>query len=443
MSNLIDSVFISLLKRLFRFWVSGVKGIENIPEFAPAVIVFNHQSYFDFLCFTAVLPRPIRFLAAEKLFTHPTLSWLMRLTNQIKVERFVDNKKSAIAEAKQTLIRGELLGIFPEGSRSRSGEIQRAFDGAVRIAIEMGVPIIPVGIIGTFNILPPHRKIPQLKRCQIVIGKPINLNNLGRNKYDTTLIRDVTSHVMHQVADLSEKQYTWGPRKSFHSVFRNYDNTKVAIFDLDNTVIKGQSQFEYIKYLYSKKIISKIKILSIASFFLLYKSHLLPVTDQLRERLYSFFKGYNYEKLENECKNFYNDVLAKTIYSEARHEVKKCLSEGYECILCSASWKPIVDTVARGLGIQHVLATKLEKINGIISGRLLGDSVYGINKQNMVISYCRARNLNLSQSRAYADHVTDIPLLHLVQEAYAVNPDRGVIKEAKFHKWPILHWMNT
>lgn len=431
-----------MLKHFFRLWVGEVTGLEKIPKYKPAVIISNHQSYFDFLGLTAVLSRDIRYLAAEKLFSHPTLGHLMKLTNQIKVDRDVPDKTNVIKEARRTLKDGLLLGIFPEGTRSRSGRIQKAFDGAVRIAIDMNVPIIPVGILGTFNILPPHRKLPTFSKCKFVIGDPIYIHHAYKYRYDKKLISNLTTFLMHEVAKLSDQKYIYGKRRPFTSFFDLKSHKKIVIFDLDNTLVQGQSQLHFINFLRSKKIIKNFSYFRLIIFFGLYKLHLIPLTDNLRNYLYSIFKNKSYPKYLGYVKEFVKYDLSKRIFPKAQDEIKKFNNQGYEIILCSTAWEPIVREIASILNIKHVIATKIQVTNSLITGKVSGSPAYGINKVKLVMTYCRKRNFNLKDSIGYADHATDIPLLELVDRPIAVNPDHGMIIEAKKRGWPILKWFN-
>jgi 1-acyl-sn-glycerol-3-phosphate acyltransferase len=158
---IIKKIFSPIIKLI---WVSKVEGLEHIPKKGSVIIAANHCSYFDFLCLVAVSPRPIYFLAAEKFFASKFWRPLMLATGQIMVDRKSNNKDAVIEAAKGVLDFGAILGIFPEGTRSRTGKIQKAYSGVAKIAIENKVNVIPAGIIGAFDVMSPHDKLPKFKK---------------------------------------------------------------------------------------------------------------------------------------------------------------------------------------------------------------------------------------------------------------------------------------
>src|SRR3990167_11273626 len=132
--------------------VKKVDGMENMPKTGPLIVAFNHQSFFDFLCFISVSPRKIHFLSAEKFFSHPLWFPLLRLTAQIKVERDKHDKQELHELVYEHLNYNKVVGIFPEGTRSPDREdMLPAFIGVAEFAIRGNVPVLPVGIKGTYN----------------------------------------------------------------------------------------------------------------------------------------------------------------------------------------------------------------------------------------------------------------------------------------------------
>jgi 1-acyl-sn-glycerol-3-phosphate acyltransferase len=190
------------------FWVGKVIGIENIPKSGAVVIASNHESYFDFLCFAAVCPRPVVYLAGEVFFKKWWWRPLMKLTGQIRVDRDSKDKSVAINAALGVLKQGKVFGIFPEGTRSADGRLQKAFTGAVRIALSAQAPIIPVGMIGTYEIMSRHDKLPKLQKCQIKIGVPIDLRQYYGKESDKKVLEFVTHKLlMKKIAELTGEEY--------------------------------------------------------------------------------------------------------------------------------------------------------------------------------------------------------------------------------------------
>ncbi|MDD5593623.1 MAG: lysophospholipid acyltransferase family protein [Candidatus Margulisbacteria bacterium] len=156
------------------FWLKRVSGVENIPAQGSAIIVANHESYFDFFCLAVICKRRIHFLATERFYKKPLWALLMTATGQIKVPES-GISKDLLINSRKVLQSGELLGIFPEGTRSRSGKMGEAHTGAARLALQFNVPIIPVGINGAYEVLSPHDIIPKFQKIiEINVGGPIS-----------------------------------------------------------------------------------------------------------------------------------------------------------------------------------------------------------------------------------------------------------------------------
>jgi 1-acyl-sn-glycerol-3-phosphate acyltransferase len=152
------------------------KGTENLPQKGGAVICMNHVGYLDFaLVGTAALPakRYIRFMAKKEIFDHKIGGPLMRGMHHISVDR--ESGTSSFVAALRALRSGEIIGIFPEGTISRSFEIDELKSGAVRLSMGAGVPIIPAAVWGSQRIMTKKRK-PDFKRrkfpIHVAFGEP-------------------------------------------------------------------------------------------------------------------------------------------------------------------------------------------------------------------------------------------------------------------------------
>jgi 1-acyl-sn-glycerol-3-phosphate acyltransferase len=192
-------------------WVKKVEGIENIPKTGSVIVAFNHQSYFDFLCFISVSPRKIHFLSAEKFFTHPVWGPLVKLTSQIKVEREKHDKGNLDEIILKHLEKGKMIGIFPEGTRSPDEkEMLQAFTGVAKYALRGGVPVLPVGIKGTYEVMAKHDKKPKFKKIVTFhIGKPMHFTEYSHSKLDKKTFWILTDKVMIEIAKLSGKNYSY------------------------------------------------------------------------------------------------------------------------------------------------------------------------------------------------------------------------------------------
>lgn len=206
-----------------KLWVKEVEGLEHIPKKGPFIFASNHESYFDFICFWAVSPHSIQYLAAEKFYKSKFWKPLMVATGQIKVERESKDKKGVHERAHYILKNEGVLGIYPEGTRSRTGEMGRAYTGVTKFALQAKVPIVPVGMIGTYDILPPHKNFPKFQKCKIKIEKPINYNEHYDKEHTEDLLRHLTDELMKQIAGMVGKEY-----KHHYTFQDNKDDKKVV-----------------------------------------------------------------------------------------------------------------------------------------------------------------------------------------------------------------------
>ena len=201
-----------ILGNLIKFlWVDKVKGMENIPKKGAAIVASNHESFFDFLCFLSVSPRKVHYLAAEKFFNNKLWKPLMLISGQIKVDRKSKNKSEVHNKVLSVLRQEKIIGIFPEGTRSPDGFMHPPYTGVAKYALKAKVPIIPVGIKGTYEIMSRYDKKPKLgKKADIIIGEPMYFDEYYGEGEDREILKSVTHQVMLKIADLTGKQYKHG-----------------------------------------------------------------------------------------------------------------------------------------------------------------------------------------------------------------------------------------
>jgi 1-acyl-sn-glycerol-3-phosphate acyltransferase len=190
-------------------WLKKVEGKENLPAKGAYILACNHQSYLDFLLLISAFPNIlIRFLAAEKFYDHKYSKFVMEYSGQIKVNRKSKNgKKRVIKKGTDLLKNGQILAIFPQGTRSRDGKITKTFTGVAKFALNARVPIVPVGIRGAFYCWPPGKKPKYKKQVSIYIGKPIELSQHFKGNSPESCLREITSDVMMEISRLAKKEY--------------------------------------------------------------------------------------------------------------------------------------------------------------------------------------------------------------------------------------------
>jgi 1-acyl-sn-glycerol-3-phosphate acyltransferase len=200
-----------LLRLLFR---PKVTGLEHIPATGGAIVAANHVSFLDPLLLPLVVPkRRVMFLTKMKYIDKPVLHIFLRGAGVIPVAADEPGGAGgAVASGVLAVRQGRLVGIFPEGTRSRDGRLHRGKTGAARIAIEAGVPVIPVGISGTERALPPGAKLPRPRSVRITFGSPIRLAGPdGGAAPDSALSRRATDQIMEAIRELSGQQAVAGP----------------------------------------------------------------------------------------------------------------------------------------------------------------------------------------------------------------------------------------
>jgi len=143
------------------------EGISHIPISGPLLIVPNHVTYADPVLVSIPVRRRVYYMAWDALFRVPGLAWLIRRLRAFPVELDAADSR-ATREAVRLLQAGEAVMIFPEGARSLDGRVQRFKPGAFRLACSLGVPILPVTIIGGHEVWPPGRALPRRGRLRIV-----------------------------------------------------------------------------------------------------------------------------------------------------------------------------------------------------------------------------------------------------------------------------------
>jgi len=154
------------------FWRIRVTGLENIPRTGGVLVAANHQSYLDPPLIGAYLPREMHFMARRTLFNIPLFGALIGRCNAFAIERDTADVKG-VKNAIDRLQRGNILLVFPEGTRTRDGTVGRMKAGIGILAERAAVPIVPVLIRGAHEVWPKGAALPRLGRIRIVFGRPI------------------------------------------------------------------------------------------------------------------------------------------------------------------------------------------------------------------------------------------------------------------------------
>ncbi|PRH81062.1 1-acyl-sn-glycerol-3-phosphate acyltransferase [Streptomyces solincola] len=199
-----------LLRLLFR---PRTEGLEHVPAEGAAIVAGNHLSFSDHFLMPAVLRRRITFLAKREYFTGPGVKGRLtaaffRSAGQIPVDRSGrEAGRAAIREGLGVLAADELLGIYPEGTRSHDGRLYKGKVGVAVMALTAGVPVVPCAMVGTFEIQPPGRRLPKIRRVTIRFGEPLDFSRYAGMEGDKAVLRAVTDEIMYRILALSGQEY--------------------------------------------------------------------------------------------------------------------------------------------------------------------------------------------------------------------------------------------
>ncbi|WP_400163808.1 lysophospholipid acyltransferase family protein [Brevibacillus sp. TJ4] len=189
-------LFRSFFRAIFSFayrW--QVIGREHIPKEGPVILCANHISLWDPPLLGSGIERQVCFMAKEELFRIPVLSWFITQFGAFPVKRGAGDR-AAIRSTLHILEQGKVLGIFPEGSRSKTGQIRQGQGGAAMFALKSQAEVVPVAIIGPYRLFRP---------ITIIYGKPIDLSAYREAKTNSETVKSVTELIMAEIRSLHEQ----------------------------------------------------------------------------------------------------------------------------------------------------------------------------------------------------------------------------------------------
>lgn len=199
-----------VLRVLFR---PRVEGRDNIPTEGAAILASNHLSFSDSIFLPLVIERRVTFLAKSDYFTGTGLKgWLtaafFRGVGQLPIDRSGGKaSEAALTAGLRVLEGGDLLGLYPEGTRSPDGRLYRGRTGVARMALTAGVPVIPVAMIDTDKAQPTGQLIPNIRQVGVKIGAPLDFSRYEGMEGDRFVLRSVTDEIMYDLMQLSDQEY--------------------------------------------------------------------------------------------------------------------------------------------------------------------------------------------------------------------------------------------
>lgn len=215
-------------------------------------------------------------------------------------------------------------------------------------------------------------------------------------------------------------------------------DTAIAFFDLDGTLVLGQTQRLLVSFLRARGSVSRRFMAGVALWFVAYRLGLVKATDRARARGAELVAGRRVDEVEALMDVFAEEELGPRLHAGAVEALRDHQARGDGVVIVSAALTPVVDALGRLLGVSDRVGTPLETERGVYTGGLAGKAVYGPEKVRVAREYLAARGADPLRCSAYADHETDVGLLELVGHPVAVSPRPALADTARARGWRIL-----
>ena len=195
---------------VINLWIKKINGLENVPQEGRFIIAANHASYMDhFIIMCTLVPhlnKKIHHLAKKEHFNNILKKTWHGYVGAVPIDRQKGGKE-ALQWAIKSLKQGKIIAIHPEGTRSLTGKLQEAKTGVARLALLSKAPVLPIGLVGTYKILPKGKYIPKFSKATMNIGKPMYFPDYYGKKINKKMLREVTTKIMKEIAELSKQKY--------------------------------------------------------------------------------------------------------------------------------------------------------------------------------------------------------------------------------------------
>jgi 1-acyl-sn-glycerol-3-phosphate acyltransferase len=199
-----------LVQTVFR---PSFTGREHVPAEGAAIVVCNHLSFVDSIFLPLAVPRSMTFLAKSDYFTGPGIKgaivrWFMTAAGQLPIDRSGGKASEASLETGlRVLAESRVLGIYPEGTRSPDGMLYRGRTGVARMVLQAHVPVIPVAVIGTDEVMPLGARFPRVRKVSVVIGEPMDFSRFDGMDGDRFVLRSITDEIIYRINQLGGQRY--------------------------------------------------------------------------------------------------------------------------------------------------------------------------------------------------------------------------------------------
>ena len=210
-----------------------------------------------------------------------------------------------------------------------------------------------------------------------------------------------------------------------------------AFFDIDGTLVSVNTAPLYARYMRQHGRARRRDLIRTAYYLLQYRLNMLDI-ERAFERASDLIRGQDEAEIKGLCDQWYREVVRDYLVPQMLERVEEHRRAGHELALLSSSTNYLAEPLARDLGVEHLLVTRLEVVDGRFTGRAIVPVCYGRGKVHWARAFASERDVDLAQSFFYTDSVTDLPVLELVGNPRVVNPDRLLRREARRRGWEIV-----
>jgi 1-acyl-sn-glycerol-3-phosphate acyltransferase len=197
---------------MFAFFRLRVEGLSNIPKDGGVILAGNHIAFIDSVFIPVVAPRRMTYLVGSNYMSGRSLpgrllGWFLRNIGMVPIDRAGGSAaKASLEKGLEVLRDGGVIGIYPEGSRSRDGLLHKGRTGVARLVLASGVPVVPMSIQGSDGVMAPGSKLPRRARVTVTFAPPLHFETTTGD-YDATRLREVTDEIMRAVGTLTPQRY--------------------------------------------------------------------------------------------------------------------------------------------------------------------------------------------------------------------------------------------
>ena len=208
------------------------------------------------------------------------------------------------------------------------------------------------------------------------------------------------------------------------------------IFDVDHTITKGSTGRHYVKMAIRRKLLSRRILINLPFAYLRYRLGILKSSHIYREL--PFLSGLELSDLQDIAKHSFSDIIKQRMYPGAISHIRSLQAQGETLAIATSSIDIIIRPLAEHLGIKHVVASSLEFIDGVCTGRFINAPTFSEQKRNIMLAFLQGEGVPPESCTFYSDSIYDLPLMEAVGTPVATNPDYLLARHAKRHGWRVL-----